>query len=666
MRHYAPAFSQLMLQHLKAALLLTLLTVSLTALSQEVNKKWGKPTQEELSMTEYPPDKDAPAVQLYRSVDVYYSFSRGIQVFYDVRCRLKVLKPEGRGVGDVSISLRQGESYRTMREIVTGLKAAAYNLDNGKLVKTKMESSMVNEEQVDKTEKLIKFSVPQVRVGTVIEYEYRIESDFFYDLHDWHAQSDIPVRWTRYELSVPEWFRFSIEQSGAAHLEYSAEEGNMTIEGTPLSTEEKTFIGEFLPALKEDDFVWCAADYGSKVTHELRGIYIPGEVHKNYTSTWQDIDKQLKDDEEFGWRIKKSSPLKAEILAAGIPAMADPRQRVAAVWQMLGSRVRWNNHYGFWAKSGARVLKDGSGSNADINFLLINMLHDAGVEAFPIGLRLRNRGLLPQTHASLKYLSTFVVGIQLNDSTVACIDASAQDGYLDVLPARLLVERARIIHKDRPGSWLNLRDRSHHREVTTIQAALQPDGTISGQRIRSCSGQAAASLRRLWRTADDSTEVIRQLQDRTAIEVSNYRLEGRHDFSPTVRETLRFTKQCNTTGNIIYLNPLIFTPQPSSPFKATERSLPVEFPYSQHEQLNVQLTLPEGWTPEELPKPMVIKLDGITARIICQLNGRQLLARYQLDISRTFFSQQQYPDLKAFFDKLVESNKYIVALKKQP
>ena len=667
MKHYTLTFPMSIHRHLKTTLLLALLLgSSLTALSQELNKKWGKPTQEELTMTEYAPDKDARAVELYRSVDVYYSFSNGIQVLYDVRCRLKVLKPEGRSVGDISISLRQGESYRMMREIVTGLKATAYNLENGKVVKTKMEGSMVNEEQVDKTEKLVKFSVPQVRVGTVIEYEYRLESDFFYDLHDWHAQSDIPVRWTRYQLSVPEWFRFSIEQSGVAHLQYTGEQGNMTIDGTPLSTEEKTFTGEFLPALKDDDFVFCAADYGSKVTHELRGVYIPGEVHKNYSTTWEDIDKQLKDDEEFGWRIKKSSPLKSEIVAAGIPAMADARQRVAAVWQMLKSRVRWNNYYGFWAKSGSRVLKDGTGSNADINFLLINMLHDAGLEAFPVGLRLRNRGMLPLTHASLKYLSTFVVGIQLNDSTVACLDASAQDGYLDVLPAPLLVERARIIRKDRPGDWLNLRAMSPHREVTTIQATLAADGTVSGQRVRSCYGQAAASLRRQWRTADDSTEVIHQLQDREAIEVSDYRLEGRHDFSPTVREMLHFTKQCDTAGDIIYLNPLLFTPQRSNPFKADQRDLPVEFPYRQHEQLNVQLTLPEGWAPEELPKPMVIKLDGITARIIYQLHGRVLSARYQLDISRTFFYQQQYPDLKAFFDKLVESNKYILTLKKQP
>jgi hypothetical protein len=43
-----------------------------------------------------------------------------------------------------------------------------------------------------------------------------------------------------------------------------------------------------------------------------------------------------------------------------------------------------------------------------------------------------------------------------------------------------------------------------------------------------------------------------------------------------------------------------------------------------------------------------------------------LQTQYKLDISRTFFTQQQYQDLKSFLDRLVESNKQIITLKKKP
>ncbi len=642
-----------------------LLALTVSAEGVEPNLKWGKPTQEELTMTEYALDKDADAVELFRQADVYYEFINGdFRVHYLVKCRLKVLKPDGKRVADGSVVTRGSESNTIRIETVKGLKATAYNMENGKVVKAKMESSMIHEEQLDKTDKLIKFSVPQVRVGTVIEYEYHLESDFFYELRDWYAQKDIPVAYTKYTLSIPEWLSFHIEESGMSHLEKKEDDGSITIGNEPVATKVQTFIGRNLPSLKDDDYVWRAEDYGCKVTHELQGIYIPGAVYKSYTSQWSDIDEMLAKDDEFGGRIKRSSPLKDEMVAAGIPQIADAKERVEATWKLLHQRVRWNGGYAFWAKSGSKVLKDGTGSNADINFLFINMLHDAGIEASPIALRLRDRGRLPITHASMKYLSTFVVGITLNDSTMVYFDSSAEDGYLNVLPARLSVDRARLIKKGKPGEWINLQRVAQATERTLIQATLDGDGKISGTMSRALTEEAAASLRKRWRTAKDSTDVIHQIQENNSMEITGYQLQGRHDFSPNLRETITFTTQCSSTGDIIYLNPLVIAPINKNPFTAETRNLPVELPYKQRETINVALTLPDGWQVEEMPKPIVLKFDGITASIMFRQSGNQLSTVYKLDIQQTFFTSQQYPDLKAFMEKLVENCKNIIAIKK--
>jgi hypothetical protein len=659
---------------MKIKVLLCFLLLALTASAEtpmslseviEPNLKWGKPTQEELTMTEYAADKDADAVELFRQLDVYYTFINGdFRVNNVVKCRLKVLKPDGKRVANRTILLRGSENNTLRIETVRGLKAVAYNMENGKVVKTKMEHSTVHEEQIDKADKQLKFSIPQVRVGTVIEYEYHIESDFYYQLRDWYAQSNIPVLYTKYTLSIPEWFRFHIEESGMNNLEKKDDNGSLTVGSDILSTDIHTFIGRNLPALKDDDYVWRAEDYGNKVTHELQGIYIPGAVHKSYTSTWEDIDETLLKDDEFGGRIKRSSPMKDEVLAAGIPQIADTKERVEAVWQLLRQRVRWNGDYAFWAKSGSKVLKEGTGSNADINFLLINMLHDAGIEANPIALRLRDRGRLPMTHASMKYLSTFVVGITLNDSTLAYFDSSAEDGYLNVLPARLSVDRARLIRKGKPGVWVNLQETAMATQRTFIQATLDASGVISGTMSKALGGEAAAALRKTWRTAKDSTDVIRDMQEKKNIEITEYQLQGRHDFSPNLHETVKFTMQCSSTGDIIYFNPLVIAPESRNPFTAATRNLPVELPYKQREVVNVMLTLPDGWQVEETPKPIVLKFDGITASIICRQTGNQLSVVYKQDVQATFFTQQQYQDLKSFMERLVENCKNIIAIKK--
>ena len=656
---------------MKKLLLLTLIVLTQAVYAQDIepNLKWGKPTDQELQMTEYPDDKDADAVVLFHNTDVYYAFINGnFKVYYGIKTRLKVLKPEGKRMADKKIVFQENESSRLRKESVTGLKATAYNMENGKLVKTKMEHSMMNEERIDKNQKQLKFSVPQVKVGTVIEYEYRIESDYFYNIRDWYAQGDIPVLYTHYELSIPEWFSFNIEETGSQRMETKTDNSPMTLyfngESEIITCNVSSFTGRKLPALKDDDFLWCAEDYGNKVTAELAGIYIPGAVHKNYTTTWTDIDNQLMDDDEFGGRLKNSSPLKEDIIAAGIPKITDVNERFAAVWQLLMSKVRWNGDYAFWGKSASKILKEGTGTNADINFLLINMLHDAGIKASPVVMRSRDLGILPLSHSSLKYLNTFVVAIQTSDSTMTYFDSSAEDGYLNVLPANLLVNRARLVKKGVPGEWVNLQTSARGRDVVSIHAQLNTDGLLQGTISSRLYEESAAKLRRTWRNAKDSTEQINKIQEREGIEIKTYQTSSRTDFSPTMDERMTFTKQCDAVGDIIYLNPLVSVPLNESPFTAAERSLPIEFPYKQSEIINTTIILPEGYAVEEVPKPTMLKFDGISVRIASILNGNQLCTQFKYNIEKTFFTAADYQELKAFFDRLTECNKIIVTIKK--
>ena len=635
------------------------------------NLSWGKPTEQELTMTEYPYDKDADAIVLCHTTTVYYVYQGdAFKVMYEVKNRLKVLKPEGKRVADGQIVFIDREAAHGTRETVVSLKGTAYNMENGKVVKTKMDKSMINEERLDKNQKVTKFSVPQVKVGTVIEYEYTISSDFFYNIRDWNAQQDIPVLYAKYHTTIPQWFIFNFEERGKTTFEKKTENGSTTaiLRGASeqIDATIRTFTGRNLPALKGDDYVWCPQDYGSKIIAELSAIYIPGEVRKTYTSTWNDIDEQLIGDNDFGGRLKKSSPLKEEIAAAGILSIADKKERAAAVWKLLESKVKWNGEYSLWGKSAEKVLKEGTGSNADINFIYINMLKDAGLDAWPIVMSTRTHGMLPLTHASMKYLNTFVVGIVTDSEGLTYFDSSAEDGYLDVLPTKLLVSRARLITKERNDSWINLQEKARGRENTTINVTLDESGKIKGVQERLMLEESAALLRRSWRQAKDSVELINTMQEKNGIEIESYQLEKRNEFSPDVKETIHFTKQCDVAGETIYMNPFVIPQMSKSPFTSEERLLPVEFPYKQKDVINVNVTLPEGYVVEDIPKSSMLKLDGITARITYINEENTLKMQYQLNVTKTFFAAEEYNALKEFFDKLAESNKQIITVKKKP
>lgn len=490
---------------LKKSRLLLLSLIVLPAMAQQTkpNQAWGEPTKQEMTMTTYTTDPDADAVELFRAVEVNYVTGRTtrINVDYHVRRRIKVLKPHGERFADVKILFRNPKngipaqehvsglradgqllgheglfSAKNLTEYVTGLKATAYNMVSGKVVKTDMRSNTVNNERIDWLTCRKTFRVPDVKVGTVIEYEYTIESEFYFDLRDWYAQSTIPVVWTSYQLSIPEWFDFHIEATGSKPLESRTSKGTIDNQGRSLLTREYTFTGQNLPALRDDS----QEDDICKVRHELQDIYVPhplqdmNTVYQSYSEKWEDVVDLLIDDEEFGWRIKNSSPLKDEIVKAGIPTIADKRERATAVLRLLQQYVRWNGDYALWAKrSASKVLKEGTGTNAEINFLLINMLHDAGVKAYPVVLRSRELGSLP-SWPTIKYLSTFVVGIAIDDSTTAFADGSTlDDPRLDTLPVQLKTDRALAIQMKGTSGWSKMQGITRQKRIVTEWVSLK-------------------------------------------------------------------------------------------------------------------------------------------------------------------------------------------------
>ncbi len=116
-------------------LILLALIPSLEVLALDVNKQFGKPTDEEMSMTVYAPDPDAEAVKLYSDTDVQFDFmADDFWVVYRVKERVKVLKPEGASAADVTIVFYDPQGSAN-GDRSSGVKGSAYNLEDGKVIK---------------------------------------------------------------------------------------------------------------------------------------------------------------------------------------------------------------------------------------------------------------------------------------------------------------------------------------------------------------------------------------------------------------------------------------------------------------------------------------------------------------------------------------------------
>ena len=656
--------------------LIILLTVFwLTATAQEtVNMKFGKPTKEEMTMTTYESDPQADAVVLCRLTDVEYTVqTSSYLVDYREKCRIKVLKPSGAIYAKVVVPYQKnmsvGNNISGLRtsfmtipmnrisgnssfqeqdgsmsegvfgtdgdEMVEDVKATAFNQEGSKVVKTSLGRNDIVNTKIDDQNYLLEFTVPNVKEGTVIEYEYTIHSQLFWELRDWYAQCEIPVVYAKLDMNIPNFLIFNIEDYGIQRLAYTCTAGSMKykVESDPLATpmtvvtNHYVYVGRDLMGLSKDDYVWNVKDYCAGITAELKQYRLRGMSQMEYASSWNKIDQMLLDDDNLGQQLGSQSPLHSELETAKVSDIANVRERMAAVCKLVMDKVKWDGKYRLGTThSTSATLKNGTGSNADISMLLIQSLRGVGLKAYPAVLRTRDEGMLPYNFPSFSKLNTYVVAVQLSNNTFSYFDGSSSDCYIDALAPQLLVERARVIIPDNKSQWVNLQKVSRPKVMTVIDATLSAQGLLKGKQtvLRSGNGQE---------TKDEK-------------EIS---LQGTID------------------ANGIGFSPYSLLPIKENPFTDEQRLLPVEFSTTESEQVIVNIALPEGYVVEKAPESIAATTPdkGINGRLATYLSEGKVEVHYQFNINKVAHPTKNYAAIKDMFALFAQHSKDVLVAKKK-
>jgi len=139
----------------------------------------------------------------------------------------------------------------------------------------------------------------------------------------------------------------------------------------------------------------------------------------------------------------------------------------------------------------------------------------------------------------------------------------------------------------------------------------------------------------------------------------------RYDLPVTVR--YNFTIKPDNE-DIIYFNPLLGEAWKENPFKSAERKYPIEMPYTIDESYILQLEVPEGYTVDELPKQIKMKLneegDGAFEYLVSHSNGTVML-RCRLQLKRAYYDAEEYDYLREFFNQVVKKESEQIVFKKK-
>ena len=635
-----------------ATILAAITTFVIPAFAQDFNPKFGKISEQEVSMSSYPKDPEAGAMYLYDIGNIYYSSK--FELVYDVYVRIKIFKKEALDLADVKVRY---VTATNAPQRVAGIDANTYNLVDGKVVKTEMSKKNVFKEKISDDVSMMKFSLPEVREGSVIEYKFSISTQSLAYVPDLDIQHDYPVLHSRMNVSLPEFIFYSASTRGLLKVNTEQHDGSsfFTIGTYQYMLKELTASNDDVPALKKEPMVWNVEDYRARLDLEISGVTLHvGDIHldERYSHRWEDVNTILAES-RFGECQKAKNPFKDEVREISSKSISD-EDKIREILNLVRGKIKFNDVLDKIPDSPASVVKKGIGSAADINNILSLALRDAGFESDIILLNSRSYGRLPY-FPTLQRIETFLVRAKDSAGNYYFLNASDKDSDLNVMSPEMLAQNARIYGKDGPDAWVDLSALAQNSERIMVLASLDKDGTLKGNYNRILKNQDAYAFNVSYGKAGSEEKYIEEdIEKENNITVENASFDGVGTMNVT--EKVLFEMEPENSGGHIYINPSIIQFMGANPFDQEKRQLPVEFDVTKSITMQVTLMVPEGYSIEESPQnTKVTACNGdVSFQYLAQVTGNSVSARLSMKTSRVLFSPEEYEELRLTFGKIAE------------
>jgi hypothetical protein len=642
--------------------------------------KFGAVTMEELKMTVYDKDSSASAVKLF---DVGESLVTGVRSTFSRHTRIKILNEEGLQYGSVIVPFFSLGSYYGNLGTFSGLRASTYNLENGKMVETKLETKGKFKEELVDGISVIRFALPQVKVGSIIEYKYNIEVLILLELRSWDFQDLIPCRWSEYEAHVSHVTNFQYSFRG--YLSPIINEKKSEYCGGVSATEASKlripseYLEEFreceyyhwaigdVPAFKEEPFISSRKNYQSGVSFNLTSIDPPGPTPPStFMSTWDELTvKYIDETFSDNSNVKKTGFLQ-ERSQELVKGLTSPDEKVRAIYQYVKTNLAWTGSYSNRITEPKEIFEQKKGASGDLNLVLLAMLRYAGLQADPVLISTRSNGFIRQDAPVRSQFNSVLV---LSDYKGKKMVLDATDKFLSMefLPSSCLNG---LGYKASPGSyqWINLMESPKTRKTVSMDLALGENGTLSGGLTALSTGYEARSIRDKISTDGIKKHLEDFLKGKT-IHLLDTTIENLDKVSEPLKETysIEMADHAQSSGEVIYLDPVIFEKQASNPFLQPERKYPIDYAYPQETIFIFKLKIPAGYVVDELPQTKISVLPENAGKFVYSssvLDGT-ISIMSQFVLNKALFSQQEYPGLRELYNIVVTKHSEQIVLKKK-
>jgi len=642
--------------------------------------KYGKISPEDFNKKVYALDSNASAVVIadIGSSQIVGNNKGWFSLEFEHYKRVHILNKNGYDAADVSVALyTNGDD----EEKLDKLKAVTYNLENGKVIETKLDvKNAVFKDKLSKNLVVRKFTFPNIKEGSIIEFEYTKTSDYLQNLEPWEFQGKFPRLWSEYNLRLPAFFSYVFLKQGYRRFDIEDRKDNrqpftMRDNGGTRSSETYSFtsnvtdyrwvLKEITP-LKEESFTSTLDNHIQKIEFQLTEQKDPLTYHR-YMETWQKLADDLLKADYFGSQLNRDNGWMKDYTDDVIKGTSSQMEKAKKIYAFVRDNYTCTNHNSFVMRQNLRTVAKGRNGNvAEINLLLTAFLRHEDIMADPVILSTRSHGYTYELYPLPDKFNYVICKVNI-DGKDYYLDASEPQLGFAKLGYECYNGHARVI--DPMATAISFQsDSLQENSLTSVFMIADTKGGFEGSIQHNAGYYESNSLRkRVKESGKDNLFAEVKKAFTGEIEITEGEIDSLNLYEEPV--TVRYhVKMNNDNEDIIYFNPMMGEAMKDNPFKAAERFYPVEMPYTFDETYLLRLSVPEGYKVDELPKQMIVKLneenEGMFEYRISE-SGGVVSMRSRLFLKRTFFQPDEYENLREFFNLVVKKHAEQIVFKKK-
>ena len=631
----------------------------------EVKYEFGKisPSDFESNDSIISSDDAALIMADFGQCEVHINFNSDFEVKFETFTRMKILKSEALKEANQIVVLYSGTRSS---EKITSLNAIVHNLENGEVVSTKLRNREWSLEPYDDNLNIVRYTLPNVKVGSIIEIEKVIRGPFIVKLPTWNFENDYPTRFSQFKLYYPEMMGYKM--MGRGYLPYKSFDRSSEMfneigsSASTLSYKRASYniIYENVAAFKSENLMDAPENYRTKFEAELGFIAWENAETQFFYKDWNHSTKEfLEDERTTNFLNPKSKNAQHFDIDPEKNGTLDGAKELFA---LIRDNMVTNDdkNYLYPSYTPAEVYTQSRGSRNAINWMLIYALRSNGFKAYPLLLTARDEERPLEVFPIFTQFSTVITALEL-DGEYMILDPSNKLMAFSQLPTYYHNGRGMVANPE-SVTWVTLNSAHPTVSRTLISLDSLSENTFSGQFKLSMQGRYAEDFRKShWDDTEIETEDLDLPDSWTvhSIEVKNLK-----EREMPIELICKISIPAEAIGTSLFLPTILYHDLSENPLTAETRKYPVNYPSAWKQEYICQIKLSENLTFPALPESKQYALPESAGSFSINVTEsfNVLTVRSVVDMRKPNFEPHECAPLRVFYDLISNSHSSLLEI----